>query len=62
VPEFSHGGYDAGIEGGVDGTWNPLKFSGVIMIDVPVSVFCELFESGHFVTKLRKGVIFFKNG
>ena len=30
VPEFSHGGYDGGIEVGFDGTWNPLKFSELI--------------------------------
>jgi hypothetical protein len=26
VREYSHGGYDGGIEVGFDGTWNPLKF------------------------------------
>ena len=30
VPEYSHGGYDGGIEIGFDGTWNPLKFPEVI--------------------------------
>jgi hypothetical protein len=30
VPEYSHGGFDGGIEIGFDGTWSPLKFSGLI--------------------------------
>ena len=30
VPEFSHGGYDGGIEIGFDATWNDLKFPGVV--------------------------------
>jgi hypothetical protein len=32
VPEFSHGGYDGGIEIGFDGTWNPLKFPRLLEI------------------------------
>ena len=30
VPEFSHGGYDGGIEVGFDGTWDTLKFFDLI--------------------------------
>ena len=40
----------------------PSRIDMQIMIDVPVSEFCELFESGHVVTKLRKGSVDFSVG
>jgi hypothetical protein len=32
VQEFSHGGFDGGIEVGFDGTWNTLKFSDLLEV------------------------------
>ena len=40
----------------------PSRIDMQVMIDVPAAEFIQLFESGHVVTKLRKGSIDFKNG
>jgi len=46
VPEFSHGGYDGGIEVGFDGTWNPLKFPKLLEV---------LEEAKNRATEIQKG-------
>ena len=40
----------------------PSRIDMQVMIDVPAADFIQLFESGHVVTKLRKGSIDFTNG
>jgi hypothetical protein len=40
----------------------PSRIDMQVMIDIPVSEFIQLFESGHVVTKLRKGSIDFMVG
>jgi len=40
----------------------PSRIDMQIMIDVPAAKFCELFESGHVVAKMRKGSVDFSVG